>query len=183
MRFYLKTFLVLLIGAGLVQAARADDILEGFFAQGDSSKPVLIDPEFADVVPDQDNSAGSYYGVALHDFQKRIASFTPQGSNEFEIKDSRDKADRGLREMILKAKAANKDSKSSVKSYLLFLEGTVQLVDVNQNDPKAVEKVLKERQAELAQRKYEASDEYKERMALKQEIWNESKRPGGKSVH
>jgi hypothetical protein len=174
---------MILIGAGLAQAARADDVLEGFLARSDSSKPVLIDPEFADVAADQDNSAGSYYGVALYNLNQKIASFGPQGSNDNEYKVSREKADRSLREMILKAKAANKDSKNSMKSYLLYIDGTVQVIEAKKDDPKALEKVLKERQAELAQQKYEASDEYKERMAAKQEIWNESKKSAGKVSH
>ncbi len=183
MGLFSKTFLMVLIGAGLVQAARADNILEGFLARGDSSQPVLIDPEFADVGPDQENSVGSYYGVALYDLNKKIASFAPEGTSENESKASRDNADRGLREMILKAKAANKDSKNSMKSYLLYVDNGVQVIEVKKNDPTALEKIVKELQAESARRKYEASDEYKERMAARQEIWNESKKPSGKSGH
>lgn len=183
MRLFSKTLLLILIGAGLAQAPRAEGRLDGFLNRSASSKPLLIDPEFAIVGIDQDAAAGSYYGVALYDLSQKVATFVPQGSNDNDYKASRDSTDLRLRQMILKAKEANKDSKNPMKSYLLYVDGEVQILEVKKDDPKALQSAVKEREDEAARLKYEASDEFKERMAARRELWNESERLPGKSAH
>jgi hypothetical protein len=183
MRLFSKTLLLILIGAGLAQAPRAEGRLDGFLNRSASSKPLLIDPEFAVVNVDQDASAGSYYGIALYDLTQKVASFVPQGSSENEFKASQEATDRRLRQMILQAKEANKDSTNPMKSYLLYFEGEVQVIEVKKDDPKALQSAVKEREDEAARLKYEASDEFKERMAARREIWDESEKLPGKSAH
>ncbi|MEO5668727.1 MAG: hypothetical protein ABIR96_11765 [Bdellovibrionota bacterium] len=168
MRTISKLFAVLIFSSLTAPFAHAESAVDGFVSS--SKSPVLVDPSFAGVGTDQDISTGPFYGIALYEFNKKIASYQPEGKTEDEIQDSQELHKKRLEEMLKKAKLANVDPNAKMKSYLLVLGSSIQIVEVKKDDPSALKKKVSELETELHRMEYQSSDEYKERAAARREF-------------
>jgi hypothetical protein len=172
--FVLGTFFTTaLISSPTVGAG--EKMLNGF--DGYSGEARVIDPDFAQVGADQDVSNGSYYGIALYDLGKKLATFLPEGETEQEIALSSQSHNDALLKMIKDAKAANKNPDAKTRQHLVLVGGEIHVIEVAKDDPKALKAKVAALVKEAEERKVQSSDEFKERVENKRKFATEIPAP------